>query len=115
MKAKDFLKKAAKVLKGTPPVNGMYASDVAYIQQKVREQTEFDVVCMDSRLVNCRKNVGLAMPETTAPEVIKQAEDVFIAAAKERGMDLDRTQVLHYTAESKSNTGRVVTPAPKTW
>lgn len=112
---KEAFQKLGRAIAGPPPVNSMMSGDVAYIQTKVREATGFDVGCQDTRLVNGRKNVGLIMPETTPAADVTKAEDVFIAAAKERNIELTREQVIHYVPGTISPPSRLVQPAPKTW
>lgn len=108
-------KKAGEALAGKPPVNAMSAYDVQHIQRRVRAETAFDVACMDTRAVNGRKNVGLVVPEATAPDVLAKAEDIFLEAAKERGLTLTREKILHYVPGSIGPVSRFVQPPPKTW
>jgi hypothetical protein len=112
---KEAFKKLDRALFGPPPVNSMMVSSVQHIQKAVREATGFDVGCQDTRIVNGRKNVGLIMPETTPADQVTKAEDVFIAAAKERGIELTREQVIRYVPGTISPPSRLVQPAPKTW
>lgn len=119
MNIKDKLTNAWKKVKdafaGQTPINSMDAYDVAHIQKRVRDATPFDVAAMDTRMVNGRRDVGLIMPEDTPEESARAAEDVFIAAAKERGLDLARGQVLRYVPGTTTLPGRLVQPRPKTW
>lgn len=119
MKFKDKLRNAWKKMKtafaGDTPVNSMDAHDVAHIQKRVRDATPFDVAAMDTRMVNGRRDVGLIMPEDTPEAAAQAAEDVFIEAAKERGIELTRGQVLHYVPGTTTLPGRLVQPRPKTW
>ncbi|MEZ0225914.1 MAG: hypothetical protein ACAH83_15270 [Alphaproteobacteria bacterium] len=112
---KEVFQKIGRAIAGPEPVNSMMSGDVAYIQTKVREATGFDVGCQDTRLVNGRKNAGLIMPENTPADQVTKAEDVFIAAAKERNIELTREQVIHYVPGTISPPSRFVQPAPKTW
>jgi hypothetical protein len=112
---KEAFKKLGRAIAGPEPVNSMSAYDVAHIQKAVRAQTGFDVGCQDTRLVNGRKNAGLIMPQTTPAEEVSKAEVVFIAAAKERNIELTRAQVIHYVPGTISPPSRFVQPAPKTW
>jgi hypothetical protein len=112
---KEAFKKLGRAIAGPESINSMSAYDVIHIQKAVREQTSFDVGCQDTRLVNGRKNVGLIMPETTPAADVTKAEDVFIAAAKERNIELTREQVIHYVPGTISPPSRFVQPAPKTW
>jgi hypothetical protein len=96
MKLKEIWSKLSSAIKVQEPVNTMTAQDVIFIQKKVREQTAFDVNCMDTRTINGRKNVGLIIPETAGSYDIAKAQDVFIAAAKERGIAIERQNIVRY-------------------
>ena len=115
MTVKELWRKTKAALFGRPPVNCMTNDTVRYIQQKVRDQTGFEVICMDTRMVNVRKNVGIVMPTDTPAATVAKAEDAFIAAAQAKGEKIERQQVLHYVPGSKSSVGRLVLPTPKTW
>ena len=115
MTLKSIWKKVQTAVVGTPPVNSMTAADVAYIGEKVRAATAFDVAAQDTRWVGYRRNVGLVADPATAPAIIAQAEDAFIAAAQERNITLTRAQVLRYVPSAAPTPSRMVQPAPKTW
>jgi hypothetical protein len=115
MSLKSAWKKFTKFFTVTPPVNSMMASDVAYIQEKISAQTAFKVACMDTRLVNGRRNVGLVMDPSTPADEVTKAQDLFIAAAKERNIELTRDQVIRYVPGGEPHVSRLVQPAPKTW
>lgn len=115
MSLKSIWKKFVKAFEFAPSVNAMDAYDVAYIDQKVRAETPFSVGCMDTRLVNGRRNVGLVLPETTPAEEVARAEDIFIAAAKEKGIEITRDKILRYVPGTITKPGRAVQPTPRTW
>jgi len=110
MSIKDVWKKVTKTFSGALPPGCMNASDVQYIDQKVREETNFSVACMDTRMIDVRKNVGLVMPVSTPAEEVIKAEDVFISAAKDRGIVIDRKDIPHYAPGTISKPDRNIKP-----
>lgn len=115
MKLKEAWNKFVKSLKGAPSINYMTAYDVAHIDKKVREQTSFEVACFDTRIVNGRRNVGLVIDPSTPADIVAKAEDVFLAAAAERNLNLTREQIIRYVPGTTSKPGRLVQPPAKTW
>jgi len=79
----------------------------------VRAKTAFDVACVDTRQVNGRKNVGLVIDLKNPVADVADAQDVFIAAAKDRNIILTRGQVVFYTPDSAPRMSRIVQSTPK--
>ncbi len=117
---KKAWKKFVLAIEGKRTAYGMYDQDFQHIQKKIREyakreHVECDVACIDTRFPGCCANVGLTMSPSTSPEIVRQAEDVFIAAAKERNIEVKRGDITHYVPGTVSKQSRLVMPAPKTW
>ncbi|MGB9153691.1 MAG: hypothetical protein WCD70_11480 [Alphaproteobacteria bacterium] len=94
-----------------PPVNRMNTDAVQHIQKKVQEQTDFDVGYMNTKflhsraqnmfyLFNMRQDVGLIMSADTPPEQVAKAEDVFISAAREKGIKIERQKIVRFSPGS---------------
>ena len=120
MKLKEIWKKIdsklSLAINGPPAANYMNAYDVQYIAQKVSEQTGVKVSCQDTMRINGRKNVGLVMAQDSAPDLVAKAEDAFIAAAKERSIDIERSKIVHYVPGTEPSTAPYrINPPSKTW
>lgn len=88
----------------------MDVSTIQYIHKKVYEQTGFKVVCQDTRNIDLRKNVGLVIPKNASTEALTKAEDVFIAAAKDKGITIERQNIVRYAPNTISPPSRNINP-----
>jgi hypothetical protein len=93
------LKETARALTGYPSFNKMSSVVADVIREAVQKQTGFEVIgdwmFLESNTYR-KKNVGLVVPASATAADVARAEDVFIAAAKDWNVKINREDIPHY-------------------
>ncbi len=115
MKLREIWENFVTFMIGAPPVNYLEDDQIEFIREKMEAETAFDIGGIDTMRIGGLRDVGLIIPQDTPADIITAAQDVFIAAAKEKGIEIKREDIIHYVPGTVATGPTLRIYSPETW